>query len=90
MMAVAWKAGGKSVSRVQRNMTQEIAEDFPCDRLTLDRITVMIDHLAREFDVPYRSAALRAVGLGIISQEQWDEIKRIAREEAVFRELSKP
>ena len=90
MMAVPWKAGGKSVSRVQRNMTQEIAEDFPCDRLTLDRITVMIDHLAREFDVPYRSAALRAVGLGIISQEQWDEIKRIAREEAVFRELSKP
>jgi len=71
-------------------MTQETADDFPCDRSTLDRITVMIDHLAREFDVPYRSAALRAVGLGIISQDQWDEIKRIAREEAVFRELSKP
>ena len=90
MMAVAWKAGGKSVSRVQRNMTQEIAEDFPCDRLTLDRITVMIDHLAREFDVPYRSAALRAVDLGIISQEQWDEIKSIARQEAMMREITKP
>lgn len=71
-------------------MTQEIAEDFPCDRLTLDRITVMIDHLAREFDVPYRSAALRAVDLGIISQEQWDEIKSIARQEAMMREITKP
>ena len=71
-------------------MTQEIAEDFPCDRLTLDRITVIIDHLAREFDVPYRSAALRAIGLGIISQEQWDEIKSIARQEAMMREITKP
>lgn len=89
-MAVAWKAGGKSLLRVQRNMTHEISEAFPCDRNTLDRITVMIYKLAEKFDVPYRSAALRAVGLGIISQEQWDEIQRIAREEAVFRELSKP
>jgi len=71
-------------------MTHEISEAFPCDRNTLDRITVMIDHLAREFDVPYRSAALRAVGLGIISQEQWDEIKRIARQEAMMREITKP
>lgn len=90
MMAAAWKAGGKSLSKVQRNMTQEIAEDFPCDRNTLDRITVMIDHLAREFDMPYRSAALRAVDLGIISQEQWDEIKSIARQEAMMREITKP
>lgn len=90
MMAVAWKAGGKSVSRVQRNMTQETADDFPCDRNTLDRITVIIDHLAREFDVPYRSAALRAVDLGIISQRQWDEILSIARQEAMLREITMP
>lgn len=89
MMAVQWKAGGKSVSRVQRNITQEISEAFPCDRNTLDRITVMIYKLAEKFDVPYRSAALRAVGLGIISQEQWDEIKRIARQEAMMREITK-
>ena len=71
-------------------MTQETADDFPCDRSTLDSIAVMIDHLAREFDVPYRSAALRAVGLGIISQDQWDEIKSIARQEAMMREITKP
>ena len=71
-------------------MHTSATEEFPCDRARLDRITVLIAHLADEFVVPYRSAALRAVGLGLVSQQQWDEINRIAREEAVFRELSKP
>lgn len=70
-------------------MTEQTADDFPCDRETLESITVMISKLADHFVVPYRSAALRAVGLGIISQQQWDEIQAIAREEAVFQRLSK-
>ena len=65
-------------------MTEQTADDFPCDRETLDS-----SKLADHFVVPYRSAALRAVGLGIISQQQWDEIQAIAREEAVFQRLSK-
>lgn len=86
-MVVAWKAGGKFLSRVQHKMTEQTVDDFPCDAHTLNCITILIAKLADEFQVPYRSAALRAVGLGIVSQQQWDGIQSMARQEAMVKIL---
>jgi hypothetical protein len=54
---------------------------------SLDKITVMIDHLATEFQVPFRNAAHRCVDLGIITQDQWQGIQDIARQRAMEKLL---
>jgi hypothetical protein len=47
----------------------------------------MIDHLATEFQVPFRNAAHRCVDLGIITQDQWQGIQDIARQRAMEKLL---
>jgi len=59
-----------------------------CSQETLDKITLLIDHMAQEFVVPFRNAAHRCVGLGLISAEQWQAIQDLAQQERVFRILS--
>ena len=53
----------------------------------LDHLTVAIDRLADGFGVTWQAAALRAVSLGLISIEELDEIKDLARQERAARIL---
>ena len=59
------------------------------DLQTLDRITMTLDHLAREFGVSFRHAAQRAIGLNIITQQQWQDLQSVARQESMMNLLTK-
>ncbi len=53
----------------------------------LDEITLMIEYLADEFQVPFRNAAHRCVDLGIINQDQWQALQDLARQRAMEKLL---
>jgi Zn-dependent peptidase ImmA (M78 family) len=58
-----------------------------CDEDTLNRITLVLHELSKHFDVSFRHAAMRAVGLELITKEQWTGIQELAHSEAVHRAL---
>ncbi len=53
----------------------------------LDEITLMIEHLANKFQVPFRNAAHRCVDLDIITQDQWQALQDLARQRAMEKLL---
>ena len=60
-----------------------------CDENTLNHITMVLSELSKHFDVSFRHAAMRAVGLELISQEQWVALQELAKSEAVHQALMK-
>lgn len=53
----------------------------------LDRMTLVIDQMAQEFRVTWHAAALRALSLGLITRDDLDGIRALAKAEAVERVL---
>lgn len=53
----------------------------------LDRMTVTLDKLAEEFNVTWRTAALRAISLGLMTLQDLDDIQDLARQEKFERAL---
>lgn len=60
-----------------------------CDEDTLNHITMVLSELRKHFDVSFRHAAMRAVGLELISQDQWVALQELAKSEAVHQALMK-
>jgi hypothetical protein len=53
----------------------------------LDRMTVIIDRLAQEFGVSWRTAALRAISLDLMTKQDLDDIADLARQERFMEAL---
>jgi Zn-dependent peptidase ImmA (M78 family) len=68
-------------------MSQPLAEG--CDEDSLNHLTLVLDRLANHFGVSFRHAAMRALGLGMMSQEQWTALQDLAQSEAVHQALTR-
>ena len=68
-------------------MSQPLAEG--CDEDSLNHLTLVLEQLANHFAVSFRHAAMRAVGLGMMSQEQWTALQELAQSEAVQQALTR-
>lgn len=53
----------------------------------LDRITVLIDHMAQLFGVSWRHASWRARDLNLVSQQDLDDIHDLAQQEKLAAHL---